>query len=209
MSPRNRSNPLALAVLICLHERPMHPYEVATTLRQRQMHESVRLNYGSLYTVVESLERRSLIIAERTERSGRLPERTIYAITDAGRIEMHDWLTGLVSTPVNDYPEFGAALCFLPALAPVDVVDLLKERGQRLEFQLATMASARDLCEKQGIPRLFLIEVEFHRELLEVELGYVQRLIREVEAGTIEGYDWWRETHDHAGEQVVTLPFVQ
>jgi DNA-binding PadR family transcriptional regulator len=187
----------------------MHPYEVATTLRQRQMHESVRLNYGSLYAVVESLERRSLIIAERTERSGRLPERTIYAITDAGRIEMHDWLTGLVSTPVNDYPEFGAALCFLPALAPVDVVDLLKERGQRLEFQLATMASARDLCEKQGIPRLFLIEVEFHRELLEVELGYVQRLIREVEAGTIEGYDWWRETHDHAGEQVVTLPFVQ
>ena len=54
MGSRNRNNPLALAVLICLSERPMHPYEVATTLRQRQKHESVRLNYGSLYAVVAS-----------------------------------------------------------------------------------------------------------------------------------------------------------
>ena len=63
MAGRNRNNPLALAVLLCLTERPMHPYEVATTLRQRQKHESVRLNYGSLYAVVGSLERRGLIAA--------------------------------------------------------------------------------------------------------------------------------------------------
>jgi len=63
---RNRSNPLALAVLICLSERPMHPYEVATTLRQRQKHESVRLNYGSLYAVVASLEKRGLIVPQAT-----------------------------------------------------------------------------------------------------------------------------------------------
>jgi len=44
MPARSRSNPLALAVLVCLAERPMHPYEAATTLRQRQKHESVRLN---------------------------------------------------------------------------------------------------------------------------------------------------------------------
>src|SRR5579862_9883199 len=109
--PRSaRANPLALAVLVCLYERPMHPYEVAATLRQRQKHESVRLNYGSLYAVVDSLEKRGLIAAEGTERSGRLPERTIYGLTDPGRIEMHDWLTDLISTPVNDYPEFEAAL---------------------------------------------------------------------------------------------------
>ncbi len=82
MASRNRSNPLALAVLICLYERPMHPYEVATTLRQRNKHESVRLNYGSLYAVVASLEKRGLIAAQETMRAGRLPERTVYALTD-------------------------------------------------------------------------------------------------------------------------------
>src|SRR5215472_9019665 len=110
---RYRSNPLALAVLVCLAERPMHPYEVATTLRQRQKHESVRLNYGSLYGVVDSLERRGLIEAQETRRSGRLPERTVYRLTEAGRIEVHDWLTELLSTPVKEYPAFQAALSFL------------------------------------------------------------------------------------------------
>ena len=36
--PTNRRNPLALAVLVCLAERPMHPYEVGTVLRQRAKH---------------------------------------------------------------------------------------------------------------------------------------------------------------------------
>ena len=81
---RQRSNPLALAVLACLVERPMHPYEMATTMRTRGQDESIKLNYGSLYTVVESLARRGLIEPREPEREGRRPERTVYAITDVG-----------------------------------------------------------------------------------------------------------------------------
>ncbi len=68
-----RSNPLALAVLACLYERPMHPYEVAQTLRSRAKHESIRLNYGSLYGVVELLEKRGFIRARRDRTGGQAP----------------------------------------------------------------------------------------------------------------------------------------
>ncbi|MGD0944797.1 MAG: PadR family transcriptional regulator [Acidimicrobiales bacterium] len=196
----NRNNRLALAVLVCLSERPMHPYEVATTLRHRQQDDSIRLNYGSLYAVVESLEKRGLIAAKGTERSGRLPERTVYGLTDAGRIEMHDWLTELVSTPVNDYPGFETALSFLFALPPGDVVELLKERAERLESEMAQMSSLRELVERRGLPRLFWVEAEFHKVLREAELGYVRELLREIETGALEGLGWWRDVHEHAGE---------
>src|SRR6516225_3677163 len=129
MATRRRSNPLALAVLMCLYERPMHPYEVAATLRQRHKDESVRLNYGSLYAVVGSLERRGLIEPGETEREGRLPERTIYRITDSGRVEAHDWLAALISTPTKEYPAFEAGLSFLPALPPDETLALLEERA--------------------------------------------------------------------------------
>jgi DNA-binding PadR family transcriptional regulator len=200
MPARNRANPLALAVLICLYERPMHPYEVATTLRQRHKHESVRLNYGSLYGVVESLERRGLIAAQETERSGRLPERTVYRITRDGQIETQDWLTDLVSTPVKDYPAFQAALSFLPALPPDDVVLLLTERAQHLETELAQARAVRELVEKQRLPRLFWVESEFGMVLREAELGYVRTLIRDINAGALEGADWWREVHARGDE---------
>ena len=61
MSRRRVSNPLALAVLSCLNERPMHPYEISTTLRNRGKEQSIKLNYGSLYAVVESLQKHGLI----------------------------------------------------------------------------------------------------------------------------------------------------
>jgi DNA-binding PadR family transcriptional regulator len=200
MPARNRANPLALAVLVCLYERPMHPYEVATTLRQRHKHDSVRLNYGSLYGVVDALERRGLIAAQETKRSGRLPERTVYGLTEAGRIEMHDWLTDLISTPVKDYPAFQAALSFLPALPPDDVMTLLQERAQHLESELTQAAAARELVQKNRLPRLFWVEGEFGVLLREAELGYVRTLIRDIDSGALDGVEWWREVHARADE---------
>jgi DNA-binding PadR family transcriptional regulator len=197
---RNRSNPLALAVLVCLHERPMHPYEVATTLRQRHKDDSVKLNFGSLYGVVESLERHGLIEATETKRSGRLPERTVYALTAAGLIEMQDWLTELIATPVKEYPAFQAALSFLPALPPDDVMALLSERAGRLESELAATAGARERVQKMGLPRLLWVEGQFAAALRQAELDYVRQLIRDIESGALDGTKWWREIHERADE---------
>jgi DNA-binding PadR family transcriptional regulator len=193
---RNRTNPLALAVMICLAERSMHPYEVATMLRHRQQHQSVRLNYGSLYAVVASLEKRGLIAPQETKRSGRLPERTVYRLTETGRIEVHDWLTDLISTPTKEYMNFEAALSFLPALPPDNVVALLSERAERLEAELAATHASRELVEKRHLPRLFWVEAEYRTVLQEAELDYVRRLVREIRAGTLEGIDLWRQIHD-------------
>jgi DNA-binding PadR family transcriptional regulator len=203
---RNRSNSLALAVLVCLHEAPMHPYEVATTLRQRHKDDSVRLNFGSLYGVVESLERRGLIEARETKRSGRLPERTVYALTEAGRIEMQDWLTDLIATPVKEFPAFQAALSFLPALPPDDVAALLRERAIRLETELAAAAGARERVQKMGLPRLLWVEGQYAAALCQAELDYVRQLVRDIESGALEGIQWWRDVHERAFEPAWAPP---
>jgi DNA-binding PadR family transcriptional regulator len=182
----------------------MHPYEVATTLRQRHKHESVRLNYGSLYAVVASLERRGLIVSKETMREGRLPERTVYQVTESGKIETHDWLTEIVSTPVNDYPAFEAALSFLPALPPTDVVELLGERAKHLEVEIALASASRELNEKAQLPRLLWVEDEFRVVLIEAELEYVKRLIAEIKSGTLEGVAWW--TAIHASDDSESIP---
>jgi DNA-binding PadR family transcriptional regulator len=203
MARNSRSNPLALAVLICLGERPMHPYEAATVLRQRHKHESVRLNYGSLYAVVDSLERRGLIEALETGRAGRLPERTIYRLTDKGSAEIQDWLSELISTPTKEYPAFVAALSFLPALPPDTVLTLLKERAVTLEVELAAARGAREYIQKLGLPRLLWVENEFAMVLKEAEMDYVHRLVREISSGTLDGIDRWRQMYDEGGRAML------
>jgi DNA-binding PadR family transcriptional regulator len=49
-------------------------------------------------------EKHGLIEATRTEREGDRPERVIYDITEAGRIEAGDWLRELIAKPTKEHP---------------------------------------------------------------------------------------------------------
>ena len=138
----SRSNPLALAVLVCLYEKPMHPYEVAQTLRARAKEQSVRLNYGSLYAVVESLEKKGFIKATGTVREGKRPQRTVYEITDDGAREMDDWLTELIGTPNKEYPAFMAGLSFLPPSIPTTPLRRSGVAPRRSTVKLAAACAA-------------------------------------------------------------------
>ena len=131
------SNLLALAVLVTLTERPMHPYEMAATMRSQGKERSIKLNYGSLYTVVNNLARHGLIEAMEAGRAGRRPERTVYRITEAGRKELGDWMAELVAVPVKEYPQFEAALAELPVLPPGRALELLRDRAGALEQAIA------------------------------------------------------------------------
>ena len=111
-----RTNPLALAVLVLLFEGPNHPYELARTAKLRHQDEAMRLNFGSLYSVVNSLERHGLIDVVEVVRDGRRPERTIYGITESGVAEATEWLSDLLSLPVKEHLQFEAALALLGAL---------------------------------------------------------------------------------------------
>jgi DNA-binding PadR family transcriptional regulator len=190
-----RSNPLALAVLVCLLERPMHPYEMGQTLRERAKEESVRLNYGSLYGMVDTLERRGMIRARETAREGRRPERTVYELTDAGAREALDWLNEIVSVPVKEFPQFMAGLSFLGALSPQEALRALRYRSQALELRLIKARSIDRAVADAGLPRLFGLEGEYERCLVEAEFAFVQALVKELEDGTFEGIDMWAAFH--------------
>jgi len=192
MPPRWRTNPLALAVLTCLFERPMHPYEMAQTMRTRAKHESIRLNYGSLYSVVESMEKRGLVEAVATTQEGRRPQRTVYGITEAGKVEMTEWLADLVAVPTKEYLQFEAALSLIHGLPPDEAVPLLRQRCDALDLRLDQLEAAGEGAEKRGIPRLFMVENDYQIALLRTEVEFTRQLVAEIESGEMDGLDEWR-----------------
>jgi len=201
VSKRKVSNPLALAVMALLYERPMHPYEMVTLMRERGKHESVRLRYSSLYSVVGALEREGLIVPRETVREGRRPERTVYEITGAGREEFLTWLRELLREPVKEYTQFAAGLSFLPGVPPEEAVVLLEERVRRLEEETGEMRSRLDTAMEQlELPRIFLVESEHELMLRESELVWVRGLVEEIEAGELGGLSEWRSLHSERGQ---------
>lgn len=173
----------------------MHPYEMATTMRERGKDQSIKLNYGALYTVVEALQQHGLIIAQETERAGRRPERTIYRLTDAGRMELIDWVSELISTPVKEYTRFEAGLSLIPVLPPEDAAALLAQRSARLEIEISQGRSLLQLVAQRGVPLLNLIEGEYLLAMHEAELAWTRQFAEAIRSGTQEGITEWTASH--------------
>jgi len=188
------SNPLALAVLALLFERPMHPYEMAAILKQRHKEDSIKLRYGSLYTVIDLLLKRALIATKEIEREGRRPERTVYEITPAGSEELHDWMAELVGMPAKEYPQFEAALCLLPILPPDEALALLRQRRKLLEQNIAVLAGQIAGISAQNFPPLFLVETEYRLAVMKAEQAFVADLVARIENGW-GPLELWRGFH--------------
>ncbi|MEV3912426.1 PadR family transcriptional regulator [Streptomyces canus] len=194
MGRRKLRNPLALAVLATLWQKPMHPYEIAQTLRRQGKDASTKINYGSLYTVVQSLEKHGFVEVTDVERQGNRPERTVYGITAAGRQEMTEWMSDLVAFPAKEYPIFETALSLLGVLHPDEVVPLLEQRLDALEVQIA---GGRGALEKlyETLPRLFLVENEYQLHMVEAEAAWVRGFLGELREGRLPGIEEWKAFH--------------
>ena len=192
---RKVGNLLALTVLTSLAERPMHPYEMASEMRERGKDQSIKINWGSLYTVVQNLEKHGLIAAAGTSRQGRHPERTIYEITPEGRDELSDWLEELLAVPAREYTRFEAALSLMGVLRPERVAHLLHQRARVLEATVAgDEASLAKLVE--SLPRVFVVEAEYRVALAKAELDWIRGLLDDLEKGTLDGLEDWRKYHE-------------
>ncbi|MDT7796675.1 MAG: hypothetical protein QOI78_108 [Actinomycetota bacterium] len=185
MAARKIRNTLALALLGLLLERPMHPYEMASTLRERNKDTSFKINPGSLYDTVESLAKHRWIEPVETVREGNRPERTVYAHTELGRQEFVAWLDELVRVPVDEYPKFVAAVAYLGALGPERAADALEERARHLAERVEGAETALADTVGQGAPRLFMIEVEYVKHAWQAELQWARHTAAEIRSGSL------------------------
>ncbi|MGW2376139.1 MULTISPECIES: PadR family transcriptional regulator [Kitasatospora] len=178
---RKVSNPLALAVLAELMAEPMHPYEMGRRLKEHAKDRNIKYNRSSLYMVVEQLRKAGFVAEQETVRDTQRPERTVYALTEEGRTELHDWMRELVAEPQHEYPAFGVSLSLLMVLPPAEAVELLERRRAALTAEVAEIRATLRKATEEGVGWLFLIEEEYRVGGMDAEIAFVERLITQLQ----------------------------
>jgi DNA-binding PadR family transcriptional regulator len=195
---RKVSNLLGLAVLATVSERPMHPYEMATLIRERGKDRDMGLKWGSLYTVVHNLHRHGFLEIVENAREGARPERTVYRITGDGRRELQDWVRELIAVPVHEPPRFEAGLSVWVTLDPDEVTGLLQQRLARLDEENSTQRAALEEY-RRDVPRMFLVEAEYDLALREADAEFTRALLDELASEAFPGLQQWRDWHAGGG----------
>lgn len=171
----------------------MHPYEMASTMRERHQEESIKINYGSLYTVVSRLQEAGLIAEKQTISDGKRPPKTIYELTDLGVVEFEDWLEDLLGGPACEYTGFEAGLCLMSGLSVDQVLDALRRRLEALNAGKTSMRSIVEDVVSSGVPRLYLIEHEYRLAMREAEHKWIKKLINQIETEALDGVQSWKK----------------
>ncbi|MBW8481460.1 PadR family transcriptional regulator [Actinomadura parmotrematis] len=181
--------PLALAVLHMLEAGPMHPYEMQQRMRDHYYDHAVKVTHGSLYHTVERLAATGMIEPVETARAGRRPERTVYAITTAGRDAAAIRLADLLKNPVEEFPLYGTALAFAGMLPEDEVARQLRGRAVALEGRLASLRATYDSVREIGVLRHQLLDAELEIARVRAELEFTRGLA----ADLVEGRLSWKD----------------
>jgi DNA-binding PadR family transcriptional regulator len=202
MSKKFRRSSIALAVLAFLYESPMHPYRMQQLIKERGKDEVINVRQRtSLYQTIERLLEAGLIVVRQVERDEKRPERTVYSLTDAGRTTMLAWLRAMLAEREAEFPQFPAALAYIALLTPDDARQQLEQRMRKLGAEIERIDG--QVAGAAGVPRLFLIEAEYVRSMLQTELAWVTSIVADLDSGRLTwNADWIREvaTHLEQGE---------
>jgi DNA-binding PadR family transcriptional regulator len=189
-SPPRRS-PLGLIVLWQLHQRPLHVYGMQKLLEAEGKSRVVNVrSRASLYQALERLVRLGLVEVAETVRVAGYPDRTVYAITDAGREVAREWLREMLRDTGEEFPEFITAVSLLFALAPGDAREQLEQRERRLAAEL-TETEAALAGSPPGLPRLFLLEEEYRKAVLDAQLQWLRGVIDDLRHGRLDWSEQW------------------
>ncbi|MFC6878345.1 MULTISPECIES: PadR family transcriptional regulator [Actinomadura] len=181
--------PLGLTVLRMLCGGPMHPYEMQQRIRDHAYDHAVKITHGALYHTVERLAASGLIEPMETSREGRRPERTVYAVTAAGRDTAHMRMSDLLAKPAEEFPLLGTALAFVNLLPETEALVQLRAREVALESLLAAHQTAHEALLKRGLARHKLLDQEWTITRVRGELEFVRGLAGDLEAGRLTWED--------------------
>jgi len=180
-----RPSPLAMAVLSLLHAGPLHPYAMQGLIKEWGKDRVINVGQrANLYKTIRRLLDAGLIAVRQTERDQNYPERTVYELTRAGRQAAPEWITDMVATPRNEYPQFPAALSFLMLLGPERSREALERRAAGLGARLAEIDAA--LAQYSGmLPRITLMDDEYERAITAAELAWLRGVIDDLRTGVL------------------------
>ncbi len=104
-----------LIVLGMLKRESLSAYDIQKLVEYRNISKWVKISTPSIYKKVIQLEEKGLITS-RAEKEGKMPEKAVYSLTDAGNEEFEKLMLEISCKPINIFLDFNAVIVNLESM---------------------------------------------------------------------------------------------
>ena len=105
-----------LIVLGMLKRESLSAYDIQKLVEYRNISKWVKISTPSIYKKVIQLEEKGLITSY-TEKDGKMPEKAVYTLTDAGKEEFEKLMLEISCKPINIFLDFNAVIVNLESMS--------------------------------------------------------------------------------------------
>ena len=172
-------------ILGLLAERgPMHGHQIRRSAELTNAGIWGGITGGALYAELRKLDGEGLVEAVREEQVGRRPARTVYQITQEGRLELVVQRDAALEVVFGSADPLSVVLLFAAGEDASELGERLAARRHRVAGQLEAMAAERERLTRQGVlPPLAGAAFRRGELRLEAELRWHEEFERQLAAG--------------------------
>jgi DNA-binding PadR family transcriptional regulator len=152
-----------------------HGHRIRREAVGRRAALSADVAVGSIYATLGRLEAEGLIRAARTEREGRFPERTVFAITGDGRKALKALRAAALREVALPADPFNLALSAADDLYPAELLPIVEERLAQLRQQRRLLEQRRRAAAPQ-MAKVDQIMYEHLAKRLDAEIDWHDRV---------------------------------
>ena len=144
-----------MALGILARSGPSHGHQIRRVADLTDVAEWGGVSVGALYRELRAMERDGLVEATRTEKVGNRPERTVYAITDEGQLELAALREQAIRRRWGPGPIRSAWRCLFAAdgMDPESCAERCERGGRCWRSGSRRSAAEREAADRQGLPR--------------------------------------------------------
>lgn len=138
-----------LIVLGMLKKESLSAYDIQKLVEYRNISRWVKISTPSVYKKVIQLEEKGYIRG-CTVKEGKMPEKSVYTLTEAGEEAFEKLTLEISSQPIHMYLDFNAVIVNLDSLSPETRTTCLANIEHNIKILKAYLEE--NLAEKENVP---------------------------------------------------------
>ncbi|MFC4114710.1 PadR family transcriptional regulator [Nonomuraea zeae] len=170
-----------ILILGALLDGPMNGYGVRRRLEVMGADNWANVAFGSIYHGLGKMADEGLLEIVEAGKGGKV----VYALTEDGRMEFRRLLMGAWYEVKPIVDPFQVAMTFMDRLENQELLAALYGRMTQLKTSVDTMGHVIDLKHHHGAPDHIRENLRLTRAMLQAQLDWVEKAIKQVEAGEL------------------------